>query len=414
MTHAHHTHTHTHDHTCNEGKLLLKRRSALFGLGAAMSLGSVRFAHAATGGAGAPRLVVLNLLGGLDGLSMVAPYGDANLAKLRGQIMAPAVGKTGGMFDLGGFYGLHPAMPNLHAMFAAGQASMVHAVGNAAATRSHFEGQDYLQSGAPTLLSSGWLNRAMGLVAGNGTMQSGLAMGTAPSLLTQGGTVAAGWAPNPFPMVNTQTVKDLQNLLSPDPLLGPAFQAAFQDNGMFTAALAASPMPGGLTTLQQSAWAAGSFLASPNGPRIAAIQAPGYDTHDNQITRLNGGLADLDGALQILKTQLGAAWSNTVVMTMTEFGRMAACNGTATCGGTDHGTAFAVVLAGGAVQGGQVLGTWPGLAASQLYQGRDLAPTTDIRSIGMGVLGQHMGLSASALATVFPGATVQAMNGLVS
>jgi uncharacterized protein (DUF1501 family) len=420
MTHAHAPHAHAPHahaptaHASADSRLLLKRRTALFGLGAAMSLAHVRFARAASTGAGAPRLIVLNIEGGVDGLSMVAPYGDANLAKLRGQIMAPAVGTTGGMLDLGGFYGLHPAMPNLHAMFAAGQASMVHAVGNAASTRSHFEGQDYLQSGAPTLLTSGWLNRAMGLVAGNGTMQSGLAIGTMPSLLTKGATVAAGWAPDPFPVLPAQTIIDMQKLLAPDSLLAPAYQAAFADDAMFSAALAAAPMPAGLTTLQQSAWAAGSFLASPNGPRIAAITAPGYDTHNNQVARLNTGLADLDGALQILKTQLGAAWSNTVVMTMTEFGRMAACNGAAASGGTDHGTAFAVLLAGGAVKGAQVLGTWPGLSASQLYQGRDLAPTTDIRSIGMGVLSQHLGLSASALATVFPGASVQAMSGLVS
>ena len=413
MTHAH-PHIHAPAHACPEGTLLLKRRSALLGLGAAMSLANVRFAKAATSGVGAPRLIVINIQGGLDGLAMVAPYGDANLAKLRGQIMAPKVGTAGGMFDLGGFYGLHPAMPNLHAMFAAGQASMVHAVGNAAATRSHFEGQDYLQSGAPTLLASGWLNRVMGLVAGNGAMQSGLAMGTAPTLLTQGPTIAAGWALDPFPVLPTQTITDLTALLAPDPLLGPAYAAAFQDDAMFTAAIAASPMPAGLTTLQQSAWAAGTLMASANGPRIAAITATGFDTHDNQVTRLNTGLADLDAALQILKTQLGSAWSNTVVMTMTEFGRTAYCNGTAATGGTDHGTAFAAVLAGGAVKGGQVLGTWPGLTTSQLYQGRDLAPTTDIRSIGMGVLSQHLGLPAAALAAVFPGATVQPMAGLVA
>ena len=404
----------THAHICREGALPMKRRTALLGLGAALSLGHIRFAKAATAGTATPRLVVINLQGGLDGLAMVAPYGDPNLARLRSQIMAPAVGMAGGMFDLGGFYGLHPAMPNLYAMFAAGQASMVHAVGNTNSDRSHFQAQDFLQSGAPALLSSGWLNRAMAMVAGNGTMQSGLAMGTWPALLTQGPTTVAGWSSDPFMKLPTQTVAAMQSLLAADPLLGPAFQAGFQDDTMFSQALAASPMPAGLSTLQQSAWAAGTFLASPNGPSIAAIESTGYDTHDDQVTRLNTGLADLDGALQILKTQLGAAWSNTVVMTMTEFGRMVACNGTAASGGTDHGTAFAVLLAGGAVNGGQVLGTWPGLAANQLYQGRDLAPTTDIRSIGMGVLGQHMGLSASALANVFPGAGVQAMNGLVS
>ena len=296
--------THAHHHSCHEGSLLLKRRTALFGLGAAMSLGHVRFASAATAsGAAAPRLVVINVMGGLDGLSMVAPYGDANLAKLRGQIVAPAVGKTNGMLDLGGFYGLHPAMPNLYSMFTAGQASMVHAVGNTNSSRSHFQAQDFLQSGAPLLLESGWLNRAMGLVSGNGAMQSGVTMGNWPMLLTHGPTIAAGWAPDPFLGMPAQTATDLQALLAPDPLLGPAFQAGFQDDSLFSAAMAAAPMPAGLSTLQQSAWAAGNFLASPNGPRIAAIEAPGYDTHDNQVVRLNAGLADLDGALQILKTR---------------------------------------------------------------------------------------------------------------
>jgi uncharacterized protein (DUF1501 family) len=404
----------THHHPCHEGALLMKRRTAMLGLGSAMSLGHIRFAKAATSGAGTPRLVVINLLGGLDGVAMVAPYGDSNLAMLRGQIMAPAVGTKGGMFDLGGFFGLHPAMPNLYAMFAAGQASMVHAVGNTNSGRSHFQGQDFLQSGAPALLSSGWLNRAMGLVAGNGAMQSGLTLGNWPMLLTQGPATVAGWSPDPFMALPAQTIAALQSLLAPDALLGPAFQAGFQNDAMFSQALAASPIPAGLSNLQGSAWAAGAFLASPNGPSIAAIEATGYDTHDNQVSRLTTSLADLDGALQILKTQLGTAWANTVVMTMTEFGRTVACNGSAASGGTDHGTGFAVVLAGGAVNGGRVLGTWPGLSASQLYQGRDLAPTTDIRAIGMGVLGQHMGLSASALATVFPNAGLQAMIGLVS
>ncbi len=411
MTHAH---PHTHAHTCCEGNFKLRRRTALFGMGAAMAMSHIRLARAAGTATGNGRLVVINIQGGLDGLAMVAPYGDPNLAKLRAALMAPGVGTQGGMLDLGGFFGLHPAMPNLHAMFAAGQASMIHAVGNAGLTRSHFEGQDYLQSGAPELLTSGWLNRAMGMVAGIGTTQSGIAVGAMQGLLAQGPTIAAGWAPDPFWQLSPQTVTDLQTMLAPDPLLGPAYTAAFQDSAMFTSVLNAAPIPQGLSTLQQSAWAAGSFLAVPNGPRIAAIEAPGYDTHDNQVIRLNAGLSDLDGALQILKTQLGAEWANTVVMTMTEFGRTAAANGNFQAGGTDHGTAFAVVLAGGAVNGGRVLGTWPGLSATQLYQGRDLAPTSDIRSIGMGILGQHMGLSGSALASVFPAAGVQAMTGLVN
>jgi uncharacterized protein (DUF1501 family) len=407
----------THEHSsladsCPEGRFLLNRRSALFGLGAALAFGRMPLARAQTAGS-VPRLVVIDAMGGLDGLSVVAPYGDPNLAVLRAQIMAPAVGKRGGMLDLGGFFGLHPAMPNLHAMYKAGEAAMVHAVGNAGLTRSHFEGQDYLQSGAPEILSSGWLNRVMGLIPGNGSMQSGISLSNCDPLLVRGPTVAAGWAPDPFLQMGGQTAIDLANLLAPDTLLGPAYQVAFQDRASFNAVLQADPMPAGLSNLQQLAWAAGQFLASPAGPTIAAIQTSSCDTHDNQVIRLNSYLADLDGVFLQLKQSLRAAWSSTVVMTMTEFGRTAAANG-GRLSGTDHGTGFAVLLAGGAVAGGQVYGTWPGLSASTLYDGRDLAPTTDIRSIAMGILQQHMGLPASAMGTVFPGVSVQAMNGLVS
>ena len=404
-----------HTHACLEGRLQTTRRGALLGfataLGTALAFNRIPSAHAQT--AASPRLVVIDIMGGLDGLSVVAPYGDRYLAGLRGQIMAPAVGQPGGMLSLGGFYGLHPAMPNLQAMYAAGQAAMVHAVGNAGLTRSHFEGQDFLQSGAPALLSSGWLNRAMAMVPGNGTMQSGVSLSTSAPLLMTGPNIAAGWAPDPFGQMTSQYAADLVNLLNTDSLLGPAYQAGFQDRSAFNARLLANPIPSGLSSLQQLAWAAGDFLASPGGPRIAAVQTASYDTHDHQVSRLNVGLADLDGALLQLKASLGAAWANTVVMTITEFGRTAAANGDSVAG-TDHGTAFVVLLAGGAIRGGQVYGTWPGLSPSQLYDGRDLAPTTDIRSIAMGILEQHMGLSTADMAAVFPGAAVQPMYGLVT
>jgi uncharacterized protein (DUF1501 family) len=163
----------------------------------------------------------------------------------------------------------------------------------------------------------------------------------------------------------------------------------------------------------QLGWAAGELLASPTGPRVAAIQTDSFDTHADQVSLLNGMLTDLDNTLLALKTTLGSAWANTVVLTMTEFGRTAAYNGDS--GGTDHGTGFAVFLAGGAVAGGKVVTTWPGLGPWQLYQGRDLAATIDYRSIAMGVLQQHMGIAASEMQMIFPGATgINPLNGLVT
>jgi len=396
---------------CTSGKLEINRRSLMLGMGAALAAGRPSIALAA--GTSAARLVVLNLRGGLDGLSLVAPYGDPCLAPLRAQIMAPAVGKPGGMFDLGGFYGLHPAMPNLYAMYRAGEAAFVHAVGNIALTRSHFEGQDYLQSGAPELLTTGWLNRVMGMVPGVSGMQSGISLASCEPLIVQGATVTAGWAPDSFPEASPEFISNLSKLLSGDSLLAPAYAAGYADRASFNSLLQSGPMASNLTPFQQLAWAAGDFLASPQGPRIATIQSDSFDTHVSQVSRLNTGLAELDGALLLLKQSLGSVWANTVVMTITEFGRTAYANGDSTCG-TDHGTAFAVILAGGAVSGGRVVANWPGLSSSQLYEGRDLAPTTDVRSIAMGVLEAHLGLSAKSMKTVFPGVDVAPLTGLVT
>ena len=381
--------------------ITVTRRAGLLGLGTTLALGRQSLALAAA--PTAKRLVVINIKGGLDGLSFVAPYGDPYLAKLRAPLLAGAVGTPGGMFDLGGFYGLHPAMPNLHAMFTAGQAMFVHAVMNCAATRSHFDGQDYLQSGAATLLGSGWLNRASALVTPSGSgLPAAIAVDTMTPLLLQGPTATAGWAPGGSAAFSPSRAAAILAASRGDAVLGPATSAAFADAAALGQIGAAWPAaPGSLPSLALLARSAGEFLAAGNGPRIAALETPTIDTHADQVEALTGGLSALDQALAQLQSTLGAAWSQTVVITITEFGRTAAMNGT---NGTDHGTGFAMLLAGGAVAGGRVLSQWPGLSPSNLYQGRDLAGTVDVRSVLMGVLQQHLGISSAGLATVFPGA----------
>ena len=160
---------------------------------------------------------------------------------------------------------------------------------------------------------------------------------------------------------------------------------------------------------------AGKMLSEPNGPRIAVMDVPGWDTHSGQGLaqgRMAQALGQLDASIAALRKTLGAHWQDTVVLTLTEFGRTAVPNGS---GGTDHGTASAAFVMGGSAAGGKVLGAWPGLSESQLYQGRDLAPTTDLRSLIMGVLAPHFGLSQTALAAnVFPGdADLAPMRGLL-
>jgi uncharacterized protein (DUF1501 family) len=176
--------------------------------------------------------------------------------------------------------------------------------------------------------------------------------------------------------------------------------AGLRERGFSSAVLAGEARPPNRFAFPALAEAAAKLLAAPAGPRLAALEIGGWDTHANQSARLAGPLQQLDAGLVALKQGLGPSWRHTVVLVMTEFGRTARINGT---GGTDHGTASVAFVLGGGVAGGRVRGNWPGLAEGQLFEGRDLAPTTDLRSITKAVLAQHLGLGAAALASVFPG-----------
>ena len=156
---------------------------------------------------------------------------------------------------------------------------------------------------------------------------------------------------------------------------------------------------------------AGEMLRAPNGPRIAALELGGWDTHAAQTNRLTGPLKQLDAGLVALKAALGPAWAQTAVLVMTEFGRTARVNGTK---GTDHGTGTVAFVLGGAVAGGRVKATWPGLGSGQLFENRDLAPTTDLRAVAKGILAAHLGLTSPALTKIFPDSdAVSPMAGLI-
>jgi uncharacterized protein (DUF1501 family) len=380
------------------------RRTTLLGLSA---LSFARFKLALADAPGDRRFVVVLLRGALDGMSAVVPYGDANLVALRPELIPAAPGQVGGMFDLGGFYGLNPAMPGVYAMYKAGEALPIHAVAGPYRTRSHFEAQDLLQLGTEnTGITSGWLNRVLAeLPARNGASLRGLAAGLGTPLLLQGPTRVAGYAPPNFATPSADLYARIQALNAGDHLIAPAIAAglaaeAFDANVMSDDAASApgdAPKRGG--SFPAMATEVGLLLAAQDGPRIAAFQLEGWDTHGNQVPGLKGPLTGLDQGLANLKTALGPAWRHTAVLVMTEFGRTAAMNGTK---GTDHGTATAAFILGGAVNGGQVRATWPGLAPAQLFEARDLAPTMDIRSVAKGALKSHLNLSNAALARIFP------------
>lgn len=390
----------------------ISRRTALLGLATSFSVGGTSLALAA-----APtdkRLVVIILRGALDGMAAVVPYGDAHLTGLRGEIVPAGPGQPDGLLDLGGFFGLHPALTGLHDMYAANEALVVHAVAGSYRVRSHFEAQDYLESGADHRMTSGWLNRvvaALPAVSKSRPEGDALAVGVSVPLLLRGPVRVANWAPHGFSQPAPSLYAAIAELNRHDPVIGPAIAEGLRARGFSAAVMADDEAPKAKYAFPALARSAGEMLAAPDGPRIAALEITGWDTHAAQVNRLTGPLRQLDAGLVALKTALGPAWAQTAVLVMTEFGRTARVNGTK---GTDHGTGTVAFVVGGAVTGGRVKTTWPGLGAGQLFENRDLAPTADLRAVAKGMLASHLGLNADALGRVFPGSNgVGPMAGLI-
>lgn len=385
----------------------LPRRATLLGLTTVLAMGRSSLAVAA-----APtekRFVVVILRGAMDGLSAVVPYGDPGLAELRPQLIPPPPGQEKGLLDLGGTFGLHPALARSHALYQANELLVVHAVAGNYKVRSHFEAQDFLESGADHRMSSGWLNRAVAALPASVRKQSdasscAIAIGGSVPLLLRGQQAVANWAPHGFAEPQQGLYQQILSLNQRDPITGPAIAAGLRDRGFGEQVMGDSqkqaPNGGDRLGFPALAKAAGAMLRAPDGPRIAAMELGGWDTHTAQVNRMAQPLSVLDTGLDALRIALDDAWRQTVVLVMTEFGRTARMNGTQ---GTDHGTATAAFVAGGAVAGGRVVANWPGLGRGQLFEDRDLAPTTDIRAVAKGLLAAHLGLSGTSLANVFPG-----------
>ena len=380
--------------------MILQRRSLLLGLAGAVTLGRARLALAA-GPLGERRLVVVLLRGALDGLAALQPYGDGDFRTLRGPLALPEPGQEGGLLDLGGRFGLHPGLRNLHALYARDEALMLHAVAGPWRSRSHFEAQDYMESGATRRLPDGWLNRALTHEAETPDgARRGLAVGLDIPLLLRGSVRVGSYAPPGRGHAEPHALALLAQWHAADPVLGAPFAEGLRARGFSAAVLAGQEAPpSGTQAFVSLATAAGRLLATPRGPRVAALELGGWDTHANQADRLIGPLRALDDGMAALRAALGPGWAETAILVLTEFGRTVRVNGTA---GTDHGTAGVALVLGGAVRGGRVIADWPGLGPGRLQDNRDLMPTLDQRRIGKGLLGQHLGLGPAALARAFP------------
>ena len=402
--------------------MMLDRRRLIAGAGfAAGALGLPRFAWAA-----APtdrRLVVVILRGAMDGLSAVPAHGDPSFESARNGLAIPPPGQAGGALDLDGFFGLNPALKGLAGRYAAKQLIVVHAAASPYRDRSHFDAQNLLETGSdkPYGLADGWLNRALGGLPPEGAMGGGMggktgrrdrgvALAASMPLMMRGPWPVTSWSPSLLPSPDAGLIARAQALYAQaDPKLAAALSAASDAQGQ------AQGMGGSEDGFPALMAAAARFLKAPDGPAAAVVESGGWDTHAGQkgdLGALQRNLRGLDAGLEALAAGLGEdGWSRTAVLVVTEFGRTVAMNGTA---GTDHGTGGAAFLAGGAVKGGRVLADWPGLKPGDLYAGRDLKPTTDLRSLFKAALRDHMGVEEAYLERdVFPDSSgARPMDGL--
>ncbi|MDR6376625.1 DUF1501 domain-containing protein [Paraburkholderia caledonica] len=338
------------------------------------------------------RFVFVIQRGAADGLNIVVPYAEPAYATLRGALAIDASSAR----RLDGTFALHPALVQIGAMYADRQALFVHAVASPYRDRSHFDGQNVLETGSasPYRVKDGWLNRLVAQLPS--ARENAIAFAPTVPMALRGNAEVTSYAPSALPQAPDDLLMRVSQLYDQDAQLRPLWESAMTARGLAGDA-GARQDPASLGKL------AASFLSRDDGPRIAMIETGGWDTHSAQSTRLANQLKALDTMLAALRDNMGPAWSKTTVLVATEFGRTAAANGT---GGTDHGTGSMAMVLGGAVAGGRVIADWPGLAPRDLYEARDLKPTTSLDSLIAGVASEGLGLDPQRTARALFSQTV--------
>ena len=406
---------------------MLDRRSLLRGLGV---LGCSAAAHpflttvtlaGADGGAplGDHRLVVIILRGAMDGLDVLRPLGERGFAAYR-----PTLAATESL-DLDGFFGLHLGLSGLYPLWQSGELAFVQATSTPYRDkRSHFDGQDLLEAGtSPDLpsahLRDGWLNRILQSVPGL-TSETAFAVGRQEMRILRGPAPVMDWSPDTAVNLSPQAQLLLEQVYHDDPLFMAAASEAMMLSGldlgdemgglamggdeMGSMMMAQTPTPTVRGARRGEADRVADYAAERlrGATRIAAFSLTGWDTHKGQGKGFGRALARLERSILRLKSGLGPdVWGKTTVLAMTEFGRTVAENGT---GGTDHGTAGAMLVAGGTIRGGKVYGRWPGLAEVDLFERRDLMPTSDVRAWAAHAMRGLYGFDRGLLQEkVFPG-----------
>lgn len=364
------------------------------------------FAKAAT----ARRFVFIIQRGAADGLGTVAPVGDSAFAGARGVLAADFAGVPA----LDSMFALHPNLKNVGALYAQKQALFAHAIASPYRDRSHFDGQNVLETGGAGAyqVKDGWLNRLLGQLPADSA--KAIAVSVTVPMALRGARDVSSYAPSALPQASEDLLQRVAMLYDGDAQLHALWSDAMNTRAL-TSGMGADGGTNGAQNGVRNAAATGTLaaklLAPADGARIAMIETGGWDTHAQQRGRLGLQLTGLDAMIAALKDGLGPLWADTMVLVATEFGRTVAVNGT---GGTDHGTASSAMLLGGAVRGGRVLADWPGLGASALYEGRDLKPTLALDAFIGGAVAGHFGLDpARLLPALFPAARGRVIEGLV-
>ncbi len=362
------------------------------------------------------RLVVVFLRGAVDGLSLVSPYREQAYYGMRPTIAVAAPGSENGSINLDNYFGLNPALSSLMPMWQAKQLAFVQAAGSPNPSRSHFDAQAYMESGTPGVAGSdGWMNRVLASLPGPHGPTQGISFGPTLPLIMKGPvpveSIDGGNPGKPSVLDRPMVAQAFDRMYAnSNDILGQSYvqgqqarrEIATDMNEEQVAANNGAPLPGGGFAKNASQLA--KLMNKDGSVQLAFMALGGWDTHVGQGNgkgKLANLLKPLGDGLAVLAQQLGPTWNNTVVMVVSEFGRTAHENGG---GGTDHGHGNVMWVMGGAVNGGKVYGEWPGLNSNQLYQGRDLAVTTDFRTVISAVLERHLRLPDSSMASIFPDA----------
>ena len=385
-----------------------------------------RTAFAATGAPALPgnkRLVVVFLRGAVDGLSVVVPYSEGAYYQMRSSIALARPGQDGGVLDLDGHFGLNPNLAPLMPLWQSGQLAFVQASGSPDPTRSHFDAQDYMESGTPGRKGTpdGWLNRLLGAepaAAAHASATRGISVGaTLPRIWAGPNPVAnianGARAGKPTQLDRPQVAKAFDSLYAGDDAMSKAYRESQQSRAEVSEAMSPSamdheqmvanngaPLPNGFP---DDAARLAQLMRRDANVQLAFMALGGWDTHVNQggaKGQLANRLQPLGRGLAELAARLGPVFEDTTVLVISEFGRTARQNGT---GGTDHGHGNVMWALGGNIAGGKVYGRWPGIDPSALNEGRDVAVTTDFRQVLAGVCVRNLGLPDNRLASVFPG-----------